>query len=200
MPFKILLGAVIGGALMFGAGYIEHEQLKWGTRQMKGPKDVSSLLNCIKSDCPEPGVYFAPLMTEDLAKKTAEEQKQIMEKAVEELNQGRYTLVISPKAGQGFKWTDPFLYEGVSNIIACFLASLVVAMTSRNIGFVGRWFVVVLIGLFSWASVNASYYIWYHFPWEWVQDELMCAALEAAMAGVAIAAIVVPRPTVTPGF
>lgn len=200
MPFKILLGAVIGGALMFGAGYIEHEQLHWGDRQMKNPKDVSSLVNAIKADCPEPGVYAFPKPPADFAKKSADEQKKVWDQLGEEYKAGRYGFVVAPKAGEDFSLMNFLIYEGASNVIACFLASLVVAMTRPSIGFLGRWFVVVVIGLFSWASVNASYHIWYHFPLEYVQDELMCAALEAAMAGVAIAAIVIPRPSVTPGF
>ena len=71
--------------------------------------------------------------------------------------------------------------------------------TLRNISRQPIW-VVMMIAMFSCAALSASYHIWYHFPLEFIQDEIMCAALEAAMAGVAIAAIVVPRESVTPGF
>jgi hypothetical protein len=63
-------------------------------------------------------------------------------------------------------------------------------------GFVLRWLVVLLIGVSAWFSISASHGIWYRFHWDFVRDELWCAALEAALAGIVIAAIVRPKPTV----
>ena len=46
-------------------------------------------------------------------------------------------------------------------------------------------------------SIDASYHIWYRFPFEWARDELFCSLFEAAVGGLAIAAIV--RPAKAPG-
>ncbi len=200
MPFKIILGAIIGGALMFGGGYIEHMLLHWGDRQMKSPKDPTALLNAIKAECPDGGVYVVPKGPDDMATKTSEEQKAIWDKAGKDVKEGNYAFAVSLKPGKDFAFPMPLIYEGVSNVIACLLAAIVVSMTRPSIGFIGRWFVVMVMALFAWASINTSYHIWYHFPLEWVQDELLCGVLEAAMAGVAIAAIVAPRERMNAGF
>jgi len=188
MPIRVILAAIIGGALMLGAGFIEHEQLHWLDRQMKTPVSVPALSDAIKANCPDSGVYMFPKPPENFMKMSKEEQQ----KAWEQMADKRALLVVPPKMPE-FKMEEFLIKEGVSNVIACFLAAIVVAMTRPSIGFVGRWFVVVLIGLFSVASLTASYHIWYGFPLEYAQDELFCSALEVAMAGVAIAAIVVPR-------
>ena len=192
MLFKVILGAIVGGALMFGGGFVDHMLLDWCGRQIKTPANETGLREALKNYFPEPGFYGTPSRPKDWANMTMEQKKPEMEKIGEEYKKGAAYIVIPP-TGQEMMTNETLAKEFGSNVIACLLASIVVAMTRPSIGFGGRWFIVVLMGLFSWASVNASYHIWYRFPWEWVQDELMCAALEAAIAGVAIAAIVVPR-------
>jgi hypothetical protein len=199
MPFKILLGALIGGALMFGGGFIEHMLLDWCSRHMKTPANESALRESLKNHFPEPGIYGTPSRPKDFATMPMDKMKAEMEKIGEEYKKGSAYIIVPP-TNQEMMNNETLGKEFGSKVIAAFLASIVVAMTRPSIGFIGRWFVVVLIGLFSWPFVNASYHIWYRFPWEWVHDELMCAALSAAMGGLAIAAIVVPRERATPGF
>ena len=69
-------------------------------------------------------------------------------------------------------------------------------MSRPGLGFVVRWSFVVLMGVFTWVCANASYHIWWHFPFPFVLDELYCALIEWGLAGIAIAAIVVPRERV----
>jgi hypothetical protein len=199
MPFKILLGAIIGGALMFGGGFIEHMLLDWVGRTFKAPANESTLRDNLKTHFAEPGIYSTPSRPKDFATLPMDKMKAEMEKLGEEYKKGAAYIIVPP-TGQDLMTTETLGKEFGSKVIAAFLASLVVAMTRPSIGFIGRLLVVVFIGVFSWQFVNASYFIWYRFPWEFVQDELMCAALSSAMGGLAIAAIVVPRPSTAPGF
>jgi hypothetical protein len=83
--------------------------------------------------------------------------------------------------------------EFATNVFAALLAAAIVAMLRPDAGFAGRWAAVFLMGLITWVSINASYFLWYRFPLLWVRDELFCALMEWAAAGIVIAAIVRPK-------
>lgn len=199
MLFKIILGAVIGGALMFGGGFVDHMLLDWCGRQFKSPANETALRDTLKNHFPEPGIYGTPSRPKDWATLDNDQRTKWYESIGEEYKKGAGTFVIAPQ-NQEMMNLETLGKELASNVIACLLISIVVAMTRPSIGFIGRWFVVVVVGLTSWAMVNASYHVWYRFPWEFIQDELMCAALESAVAGLAIAAIVVPKERLNAGF
>jgi len=189
MLIRIILASLVGGALAFGGGFVEHMQLKWVGRHYKKPTSDTPLRDAMKANLPEPGVYFIPTITKDLSEMTKEEQ----EAANENYKQGPSGLLVLAPAGENMMDEKTLGMEFASNVAAAFLAAVVVAMTRPSIGFFGRWLVVIIMGLFSWVSVNASYHIWYRYPLPYVQDELYCALLEWAAAGVAIALIVRPR-------
>lgn len=189
MLIRIILAALIGGALAFGGGFVGHMQLKWVGRHYKKPASDVPLREAMKANLSEPGVYFIPTITKDLAEMTPEEQQA----ANENYKQGPSGLLVLAPAGENMMDEKTLGLEFASNVAAAFLAAVVVAMTRPGVGFFGRWIVVLFMGLFSWISVNASYHIWYRYPLPYVQDELYCALLEWAAAGVAIALIVRPR-------
>jgi hypothetical protein len=182
---------VIGGALMFVGGYVEHGILGWVGRQIKSPADEASLNEDFKKHFPADGVYALPPVPPDMEKLTAE-QKTAYNEAYKK---GPSALVVVAPTGQDMMGPMQLGGEFATCAVAALLAAIIVALMRPEVGFAGRWSAVFLIGIITWLSVNASYYLWYRYPWPWVQDELFCAMVEWAAAGIAIAAIVRPNPS-----
>jgi hypothetical protein len=198
MFLRVILAGLLGGGLMFAGGFIDHMLLNWVGRHTSFPADEASLPDALKRHFSEPGFYAFPHLPAGAEKLQGEEYKKAMEATAAEYKKGPAAWVIVPPAGQEMISIEILGKEFASNVIAALLAAIVVATTRPSIGVVGRFLIVLLIGMITWFSVNASYHIWYRFPLPWVQDELYCAGLEWAMAGIAIAAIV--RPRVDTGF
>jgi hypothetical protein len=191
MGARIVLAALIGGALMFVGGYVEHGILGWVGRQVKSPVDEVTLNDDFKKHFPVDGAYMLPPMPRDLEKLSAE-QKTALNEAYKK---GPSALVVVAPTGQDMMGPMQLGGEFATNVVAALLAAIIVALMRPDVGFAGRWAAVFLIGVITWLSVNASYFLWYRFPWPWVQDELFCAMVEWAAAGIAIAAIVRPSPS-----
>ena len=122
MLFKIILGAVIGGALMFGGGFIEHMLLDWGGRHMKTPVNDSGLRDALKNYFPEPGIYGTPSRPKDFATMNNEQKTKAYEAISEEYKKGSAFVVVAP-LNQEMMNTETLGKEFVSNVIACLLAS-----------------------------------------------------------------------------
>jgi len=200
MFFRVIFAAIIGGALAFGGGYINHEILKLMGRHMVQMPDAGPAKETIAKNFPKSGVYVFPMLPmAEMAKMDEKDRDAAMDKFKQEFKAGPGAFVSVAPVGEDFDMMKFFGWEIGSNVIAAFLAALVVALSRPGLGPVVRWFIVVLMGTFAWASISASYHIWFRFPQPWVLDELYCALIEWGLAGIAIAAIVVPKER-TPGY
>ncbi|HJS07483.1 MAG TPA: hypothetical protein VJ809_07470, partial [Pirellulales bacterium] len=135
----------------------------------------------------KPGLYSFPEMPK--------EDAQIdMAKAYAEVNErykdGPAGLLLIAPTGEDMMGPKTLGLEWATNTGAAFLAAWIVSLFGTDVGFIRRWLAVVVIGLIAWLSIAASYGIWYRFPHDFVHDELYCALLEWAVAGLVIAAIV----------
>ena len=192
MVFRVILAGLLGGALMFGGGFVEHMMLDWVGRQMKQPLEESALRNEFRKHFPDAGVYGFPHPPKDFKTMSKADQEKTWHELGEEYKKGPSAFVIVAPTGEEMMDWKTLTSEFGTNVLAALFAAIVVSMTRPSIGFCGRWFVCFLFGAFAWVSVNASYHIWYRFPWAWVQDELFCSLLEVGVAGIVIAAIVRP--------
>jgi len=188
MWLRILLAGIVGGIAVFLMGFVCHAILELQTRAMANIPESSTFIDDVKARGLNHGVYGFPDMP------TAEEQKDAekMKAHTEQWMAGPSGLLIIAHPGQGMG--EMLGKEFVTNVIAALLAAWIVSLFSSDIGFGRRCAAVMLMGVFAWASLGASYGIWYGFSHEFVHDELFCALLEWSVAGVPIAAIV-RRPT-----
>jgi hypothetical protein len=178
---------------MFGAGFAEHMLLGWVGRTMKRPAEQSTLAEDFKKHFPSEGIYAFPMMPEGVEKLSKDEMTKAWETANEEYKKGPSAFVSVAPTGQDMMSPMQLGGEFASNFVAAFLAAIIVALMRPEVGFAGRWAAVFLIGIITWVAVNASYFLWYRFSWQFVQDELFCTMVEWAVAGIVIAAIVRPK-------
>lgn len=192
MAGRIVLAALVGGVLMFGGGFVDHMFLGLVGRQMKAPADLATLPEALKSHFREPGVYGYPNLPPGFEKMSKEERERTWNEVNEKYKAGPSAWVIVAPTGEDMMSPKQLVGEFATNVAACLIAAIIVAMLRPEVGFGGRWVACFLIGIVTWVSVNASYHLWYRFPLPFVQDELICAVIEWAAAGIAIAAIVRP--------
>jgi hypothetical protein len=189
MAGRVILAAFIGGAVMFGVAFVEHSMLHLVDRQMLRPEQPETAAESIKRHFPNEGAYFYPPMPAAPSQMT-EQDRTAMNEAYKK---GPAALIVVAPTGQDAMGPMQLGGEFATNVFAALLAAAIVAMLRPDAGFAGRWAAVFLMGLITWVSINASYFLWYRFPLLWVRDELFCALMEWAAAGIVIAAIVRPK-------
>lgn len=185
LPVRILVAGIVGGILVFFLGFVEHELLGWGSRTFSDIKQDAEFRESVKGHELSPGMYAFPQMPKD--KSPAE-----MERFTKEWKPGPGGFLIVAPPGDMNRGKMLGL-EFLSNVIAAWIAAWIVSLISADKPFLWRWKVVVLMAIFGWVSLTASYGIWYHFPWPFIRDDLLCTILEWCVGGAAIAGIVVRK-------
>jgi hypothetical protein len=193
MPVRIFLGGVVGGVLVFFVGALCHAGLELQSRTMHPVSDEAGFTEHLKAQQLEPGFYVFPEMPRDTPK---EKQAEVYEQLNARYKAGPAGLMIIAPTGQDMMNGETLFKEFVSNLLAALIVSWVLSLMAVDVGFGRRYVAVVMMGVFAWFSLTASYGIWYRFPHDFVHDELYAVLLEWGVAGLAMAAIVRRRPAV----
>lgn len=186
MKGRILLAGVIGGVLMFVGGFVTHMLFGWSGRAfspLKGETELRKTLGEIKL---EPGVYALPDMPRGVSGK---EQEVALEAMTAKFKEGPSAFIVIYPTGQEMMDGALLGTELLSNIVAAILMAWVVAQFGADRDFLTRWLAVIAMGVISWAAIAWSFGIWYRFPQAFIRDELLCAVVDNALAGLAIAAL-----------
>ncbi len=191
MAWRILVAGIVGGLLLFVMGAVNHTVLGLQTRTFRNVPESATFIEHLSDRKLPHGMYVFPDMP------TAEQQSDAAK--WKELNErykaGPSGLLLVDHTGEDMMSLKQLALEFATNVLAATMAAWIVSLMAVEVGIGRRWFAVLLIGLITWLSISASYGIWYRFPHDFVHDDLFCAGLEWAVAGVAIAAIVRRRPT-----
>ena len=99
-------------------------------------------------------------------------------------------LLIITKSGGSTMTGSTLGSEFASNVVAALIAAILVSFMIG--GWLKRAVAVALMGAFGIVSLLVSYWIWYHFPAEYVCGELITEVVGWLLAGLAIARIVPP--------
>jgi hypothetical protein len=182
LPVRILVAGIVGGILVFFMGFVEHELLGWSARTFLDIKKDSEFRESVKGHELLPGMYAFPQMPKDTS--PAE-----MDRFAKEWKPGPGGFLIVAPPGD-MNMGKMLGLEFLSNVIAALIAAWIVSLISADKPFLWRWKVVVLMGIFGWMSIVASYGIWWQFPWAFIRDDLLCTILEWCVGGAAIAAII----------
>ena len=185
---RILLAGILGGAVAFVCGAIEHMVFQWQGRTFKQLPNDAALMEFLKKEVPDAGIYGFPDAT------GADKG----EKAYAELNE-RYKkgpngiLLIGP-TGEDMMGPKQLGLEALSVIFVALIAAWILTQLAPGTDYLQRWGIVLAIGVAGWLSISVSHGIWYRFPDAYVRDEFLCAIFEWGVAGLVIAAIAKPQP------
>jgi len=155
---KVLLPGILGGLLVFVWSAIAHMVLPIGQMGLKTiPSNEEAVLNAMKSNIQQGGLYFMP----------GYDMSRTLTKAEEAALQAKYEagptafLVYQPTGAKIMtpgQLTRQALFTILCGLIAAFIISTTVAsLTTRAV-------MVMLMGLFAWLAINAPYWNWYRFP------------------------------------
>jgi len=191
MWLRILIGGIVGGIVVFFVGFVTHGMLNLQSRTFANIPDSQTFIEHLRGRGLKAGFYIFP----DMPKGADQNDPAKMAEATDRFKTGPAGLLLI--AGTGIPSMGEMLAkEFASNVLAALLAAGVVSLAGPDIGFGRRWGAVMVMGIFAWLSISASYGIWYWFPHAFTHDEFLCTFLEWSIAGLAIAAIVRRPPIV----
>jgi len=191
LPVRILIAGIVGGILVFFMGFVEHELLGWGSRTFSAVPHDDQFREQVKAHNLSPAMYAFPPMPKD---KTDPAQ---MDDFIKKWTTGPSGfLIVAPPGDMNMGLILGL--ELLTCTIAALIAAWIVSLISADKTFLWRWKVVVLMGIFGWVSIVASYGIFWQFPWPFIRDDLLCTILEWCVGGAAIAAII-PNTAKTKG-
>jgi hypothetical protein len=185
MARRILLGAILGGIVVFHWGFVAHMVLPLGKVGVHILPDEAAVVGPIRSTVKEPGFYLFPGM--DMSGQASESEQQAW---LERAKKGPVGVVIvQPQGGEGLT-PRMLLTELGTNIFSALLAALVLSQIRVGGGYWRRVGVVTLLGLFAFVTVLGPYRNWYSFPTDFVATEAIEHVVGWFLGGLVLAAIV----------
>src|SRR5215471_496596 len=170
---KVLLPGILGGLLVFVWSAFAHMVLPIGEMGLKTipGNNEEAVLNAMKSNIQEPGLYFMPGY--DMSRTLTEAEKTAFQAKYEAGPMG--FLVYHPT---GVKFISPaqLIRQALFNILCGLIAAFIISTTVASLA--TRGLMVALMGLFAWAEVNLPYWNWYRFP----ADFTLGAGLDTVIA------------------
>lgn len=176
---RIVLAGIVGGFVAFFCGAFNHLVLEWGGRAFTPVPDQAKIKAFFKEGQYQPGIYMFPDLDKSLPKEKVQEAMNALN---EEYKAGPAGIVVIAPTGVDMMGPSTLAMELATNI-GCALIVAWIANQCRP-GYLNRFLVIMLAGLFGWLSIGESYHIWYRFPWEFIRDELYGALSEWSIAGL----------------
>jgi hypothetical protein len=184
-PIRVVAAALVGGIIMFAWGAIAHMMTPLGEMGIStvGTAEEKEFQAALKAAFGREGLYYVPgaPMRDDMDGPAVEAWAKASE------NEPTAFVVYTPRMGEMMPPSN-LVNEAVSNGVAALLVAIILGMTS--VGYVGRVFITVLIGVSGWLSISVSYWIWYHFPVDFVLAEGAMQAIGWLASGIFMAGIV----------
>ncbi len=177
---RLVLAGILAGIVVFVWSAIDHMVLPFGHMGVKMLPQEEVTLAALKASIPEGGLYVFPGL--DLSRRpTPEEQKAFEAK----YTAGPSGLLVIRMGGEAVMTPRQLSSELLTDVLAGIIAAFVISQTAAPFG--RRVLIVMLMGLFGWFSISASYRIWYGFPTAYVVAEGIDQVVGWLLGGVAIA-------------
>jgi hypothetical protein len=186
---KKLLAGVLGGLAFFLWSFVAHDLLPLGKTGIKEIPNEQAVLNSMKANMPEDGLYLLPgLGLPENA--TRAQQSAAMEARMHKFETGPSGLLVYHPSLH-FSFGKALVVELGTNIFQVLLAVILLGQT-RIVNFVGRWRFITIAGLLAAIGTNVSYWNWYGFPGSYTLAYISTVAMGFVFAGLVAAAIVKP--------
>jgi len=179
---RIILAAVLGGLVMFFWGAFSHMALGLGSSSIKQIPNEAAVVEQMRSNIVEPGIYFVP--GADMSRTMTEVE---MSEYAARHKEGPTATIVYHPTGTDMISLPRLGNELASNILAALVAAIILAFAA--VGFGRAWMISTLIGVTGWLSISASYWNWYRFPTRFVIDELLDQVVGWLLSGFVLAFI-----------
>jgi hypothetical protein len=182
---RILIGGIVGGIVIFFWGFVSHMMLPLGEMGLKAVPNEEALLTAIKSDVPEPGLYFVPGRV--MSKSPTQEE---MQAHMDKITKGPYGFMVIYPAGRDPSFAKRLPIEFGTNVLCALLTALLVSQLRA--GFFLRVACVTLVGIIGGIMVHVPYWNWYGFPTDFSIAQVVEHTVGWFLLGIVLAAIVRP--------
>ena len=183
---RVILAAIVGGVLLFAWGAIAHMLLPFSDKALKPVPDEAAVIEAVRANVTENGVYFIPYMNY----KTATEAEQ--EAYAEKVANGPSGMLLVRTGGVSMDMKKELSMELASNLLAALVAALAVAgIGARSYG--GRVATIFAFGVVAWLSISVSQWTWYGFSTDFLISDLVDQWGGWLLAGLGMAAVMKPR-------
>lgn len=191
MTKRILLGALVGGIVVFIVGALLHTVLGLAAVGVKAIPQEDAVLSAMRSAIHEPGFYIfpAPNMTPGRNK----EQMQTDNAAYAgKYQQGPSGIMVYTPSNAPLSYGKLLSGEFVIDLVGAFFLSCILAMGAGGVSsYWKRVFAVTIAALFAAVFLGLEYWNWYNFPLNYTCAYIIIVVIEWFIAGLAMAAVVV---------
>jgi len=155
---KVLLPGILGGLAVFIWSAFAHMVLPIGQMGLKTiPNSEDAVLNAMKSNIQEPGLYFMPGF--DMSRKQTEAEQQALQTKYEA---GPTAFLVYNPTGQKMITAGQLIRQALFQILGGLIAAFIISATVASL--TTRGVMVMLMGLFAWLAISAPQWNWYRFP------------------------------------
>jgi hypothetical protein len=183
--FRVLVGALAAGAVVFVWGAVAHTLLPIGEMGIQSIPNEDSLLRPMQEAIRASGFYFFPGI--DRSKSLPKSEQEAWEAKVKK---GPTGILIVQTNGSEAMSPKQLLTEFATGVVAALLAGIVLTQVKGN--YAMRVLVVLLMAAFGLASIVVSYWNWFGFPTDYVLGAAIDEMVGWLLGGLVLAAIVRP--------
>jgi hypothetical protein len=189
---RLVVGAVLGGLVLFLWGAISHEVLPLGRAGLRAmpPAQEAAVLAAMRSAMNERAVYVFPGL--DPSRPMSEAEQTAWTARWQAGPGGIVAFDPQPgkRAGAGSLFATLFATELLTNVLAVLVAGFVLLHVPSSAGYGQRVLVTAALGLLTTLDVDASYWNWYGFPTSYFLAQLVDHTVGWLLAGLVLARIV----------
>lgn len=191
MPKRVLLGALVGGVVVFIAGLLLHTVSGLAEVGVKAAPQEDTVLSAMRAAIHDPGFYVfpAPNMTPGRsgAQKDADNAAYMSK-----YQQGPTGILVYSPGGSPINIGKLLGGEFAIDLVSAFFLACILAMGAGGVrSYWKRVFAVTVAALFAALFLGLEYWNWYNFPLNYTCAYIVVVVIEWFIAGLAMAAVVV---------
>ncbi len=189
--WRIGLAALLGGAIMFGWGFVSWMYIPWHVMQTMPAEN--QIVQSMGTAGLTTGVYYypnTPRASDDLAPEAMAAQ---LETAQDKHREGPIMTVAYRAEGAEMMGVMTMVTGFIINLVTALVAAIMLNMAAGSIGgYMGRLMFVTLLGVYAAFAVNLMDWNWAYAPMRFTLELAVDGVVGALLMGLVVAALVKP--------
>lgn len=188
---RVVLGALVGGIVVFIAGLLLHTVSGLAEVGVKAIPQEDTVLSAMGAAIHDSGFYVfpAPNMTPGRSKAQKDSDAAAY---MAKYQRGPTGILVLTPGGPGISIAKLLGGEFVIDLVSAFFLALILAMGAGGVrSYWKRVFAVTVAALFAALFLGLEYWNWYNFPLNYTCAYIIVVVIEWFIAGLAMAAVVV---------
>ncbi len=180
--FKVLIAAILGGAISFAWTSASWMFLPWHQQTIKHFDNEQAVAKTLKAQVEEDGIYLIPKIDQNSAKP--------MEATA---STDTFAFISLRSNGTGMSMQESMKFSFFNSIFISILIVILLSCTS-DLGYMARVFFVMMVGLIGALSGHVPNWIWWGFATNYTIVMMVDIVIGWFLAGLVIAAFVGREP------